>query len=130
MIMRNSASAGEAGCTEVPTYLPAAACGREGKPTYLPTYPLGWRLTYVTDGDDSAENGVLAGGGENPVRTSGARWGKGAIPLHFQMRSFCLNGVSATTKYDNISRSHIIASSAISIIFVCTITIYDYVGKT
>jgi hypothetical protein len=33
---------------------------------------LGWRLTCVTDGDDSAKNGVLAGGGEERVRN---KWG-------------------------------------------------------
>ena len=40
---------------------------------------LGRRLSTVTDGYDRARIGQKGGGSENPVRTSGARWGKGAI---------------------------------------------------
>ena len=60
---------------------------------HAPNGPLGdftlvLRLTYVTDGDDRARNGVSAGGVARGWLTGGGRWGDGAIVVHFQMPSF------------------------------------------
>ena len=43
------------------------------------TFAPGRRLISVTDGYDGARIGPKRGVSENPVRTSEARWGKGAI---------------------------------------------------